>query len=112
MARSVADLDDEPARGKKTRIVVEDQRPEKRDGVAPAFADAASLERRGQRLVYEEGVLQAELGRPVRCQEEVGRWRCHLRAHARYGRVQPVADRSGHAPALAHREADATSDKK
>jgi hypothetical protein len=42
----------------------------------------------------------------------IKRWRCHLQAHARYGRVHPMADYSGHSPALAHREADARSEER
>ena len=58
----VAGCKEGPAIGEKDQLIVQGQRRGQRDGVAPTFADAASLERRGQRLVVEEGVPHAELG--------------------------------------------------
>lgn len=91
------------------RVIYKRQPCAECDGVPPAYAGAMSREPRGPRLIVEEAeaLPQAELWQSTRWQEEVGGRLCYFLAGTRLKRVHPMADRSGHGPALAHHEADA-----
>lgn len=80
---------------------------------------AAAIERSGSKAVtlytplavYDDPNLLTARGALVNDDRGIshhasGNVICHLQANARYGRGQPVEDRSGHSPALAHSKAD------